>query len=808
MAQRFANGTYIQSNKSLFDVVHVSEASNATTKFREAFETFVPGVKWNLVSKDANDIVQIEGNAASASYLVISKDPFTANSVTTIESTCVCSMPHRVAAGISLSQRTQGQEFTFETVSADDPTTPFTPKQITTISQTTTTLTANTAVPHGLAPGDRICIEGVNNDSRLNYPQVVVATTPAANQFTVTAGPSGGITSIPSAGPYSPTAAYVSKRSAMLYAKDGTSMVFENSTATNASFYVRSNSGEVLPSGTINGAHGVTIASTASAQLLNTTATYAFAPTSQYEVQSQLEAVTWHDVAVDVSTGMTLRHKRTQVVPDANKNYKLRFRATNVTSLSRPVAKIVSSTKAGSTTATIVTDVAHGLTTGDYVVIYGNRDQTNFANLTTATVVASVINATSFTIAYGASTTATTYGGYVAKVNGNFNVPGIVSMAVQSVQRTSNILTVVGSAAWSGILIGDFINLYGVRDNTTGADVGVDGVYRVRDIATTNLILEPVSAPTGIDIGATNAGGAVIKRTDYRLHFARIFEYDRMVVESFGGWSRNDQALAEPVFVTNGITTTTTISGTPNVNAVQSTKGTAGAGWLFAPDNILVNDIASAAITSTTTTSAITPTVPGAAAEFNIIVSAAPTGTSPTMDVGIEESDDSGTSWYRIYDFPRITAAGAYRTPLLTLTGNRLRYVQTIGGTTPSFTRTLNRIVQYGVSPPLFRQIVDRSIVLTTLNSTTPTLKTNGVANIQMVINVGAITTTAPILTLEGSDDNGASWYAFTPTLTALASSTVQLTVNNICTDLIRARVSTAGVGVTAGYVLLRAFSF
>lgn len=82
------------------------------------------------------------------------------------------------------------------------------------------------------------------------------------------------------------------------------------------------------------------------------------------------------------------------------------------------MAQIVSATKTGTTTATVVTDVPHGLTTGDVIVCYGNRDATNFANLTAATTVASVVNATMFTVVWGSAVTATGYGGYVARVNG------------------------------------------------------------------------------------------------------------------------------------------------------------------------------------------------------------------------------------------------------------------------------------------------------------------------------------------------------------------------------------------------------
>lgn len=221
--------------------------------------------------------------------------------------------------------------------------------------------------------------------------------------------------------------------------------------------------------------------------------------------------------------------------------------------------------------------------------------------------------------------------------------------------------------------------------------------------------------------------------------------------------------------------------------------------------NLLVNDVASAALTTTTTTAAVTPTPVGGAAEFNVIVTAV-SGTNQTLDVGIEESDDTGTSWYRIYDFPRITATGAYRSPVLPLSGNRLRYVQTVGGSTPSFTHAINRITHQMVSVPPMRQLVDRTVAPNTLNSTTPSIKTNSASNVQLVVNMGAITTTAPAFQIEGSDDNGASWYNIGTPLTATASVTLQLTVANVNADLIRARVSTGGSGATLGYVLLKAF--
>lgn len=514
--------------------------------FREAFEAFDTG-RWNLISQGSGDIIQIDGNAASASYLDISKDPFAAGTETVIETLASFDLPFRVGFGISLSQRASGQEFSVQAVSTDSPSATFAPVTISSISQTTTTLSVTTATAHGLVPGDRICVAGVS-DSRFNYSQLVVATIPTPTTFTATAGPAGTIASV-TAGPFS--GGTVTKRPALNYARDGSSMVFEGTSATQASFYVRSEGGDSIPSGTVAGNQGVAVGTSASVQLVNTTAAYAFTPTTQTELFVQPDAVTWIDTIIDTQTAaFGVRHKRTQVVPNPSKRYKLRLRGANLPSFSKAVAKIVSATKTGTTTATIVTDVAHGLTTDDQVVIYGNRDQTNFANLTTATAVASVVNSTTFTIAYGAAATAVTYGGFVARVNGGLAVPGLISQVAQSVTRTSNLVTIVGNAAWSGLSIGDYVNIYGMRVDTTGADLGLDGSYRVRDVATTSLVLEPISTnggtgPTGVDVTSTNVGGAIIKRSCMRVHFIRVSE------EAAPGISKIDQALAQPIYVVN-----------------------------------------------------------------------------------------------------------------------------------------------------------------------------------------------------------------------------------------------------------------
>lgn len=550
--------------------------SNITVHMREAFEVYQPNVgRWTESKHDA-DIVRVEGNVVSASYLDISKSPLHAGTETTITAASPFEFPYEIAIGAHMSQRTLGQEFSIEVVDTDAPLTASTDIAISSISQATTTLTVNTLNPHGLVPGACIGIYGVN-DSRFNYPSLVVASTPTATQFTVTAGPGGNIPSV-TAGPF--TTGFVYTRSRLGFARNGASMIFENATVTNAAFYVRSESGDVLPSGTAIGNHAVTIATTASVQAINTAGAYAFVPTTEYRFVAQSDRLQWMDAPIDTTAQATARSTRTQVIPNPSKSYKLRFRATNNKGLTVPNAQIVSAAKAGSTTATIVTDVPHGLTTGDVFVAYGVRDQTNFANLATATAVASVVNETTFTAVWGSSATVTSYGGYIARVNGGnlMSALGAIAQVAQSIASTNNILTVTGNTTWAGLVIGDYVNLVGCRDNSTGASLNLDGAYRVRNLATTSLELEPISAsisPSLSNFTSVNCGGAIIKRTCLRISFVRVFDYDRLRVEMLAR-PASDAASAAPVTVQNTPAVTVSSGTVTTVSTVTSVTGLAG----------------------------------------------------------------------------------------------------------------------------------------------------------------------------------------------------------------------------------------
>lgn len=764
---------------------------NARTKFRDGFsteDTLQPNPDiWDLVNDDENPvtghIITAGGNSSGSKYLRISLSPFNESSQVLLNSKNTFIYPMRVGFGLSLSQRVSGQEVFIGMVGTD---TSGTIEYIDTVADkpitgTTAVVASNiatfTLANHGFKGGDRINIAGCA-EKRLNVGPVVV-TVLTKDTFTVPI--------VLANASYSTVGGFVRTVDPMRYAKNGSGLLIESTTATNASFVARRNGGKFRSTNS-------SIGSTTAAQTNTNPYTDAFNASNNQELLFTLDEVGYRSYAADAVSSMAGLSKYTQSVPDEEIEYKIQIRARNLNGITVPVGRITSITKTASTTATVTTDVPHGLATGDFVQVYGVRDQTNFPNLATQTVVASAPTATTFTVIIGASATASSLGGVVWQNQGSVLAPGVIATALQSISRTGNIMTVTGNATMAALLPGEYVQLHGLEP----AGTAYEGAYKVLRVNTTVLELE---AP-GADFGSITTGGAVIRRTDVRVHFARVLDYTRLVTEVVGGRGNvNDINNSVPVSVTGSAVIP--VSQGAGATATSSIWNAAGYGGAF------LNDIASAAITTSVTSGAITPGNPANvgtyANSFNVVVTAV-AGTNPTLDVSVEESMDNGTNWVRIYDFPRITANGAYTSPLVRAQyGTRYRYVRTVGGTSPSFTMTVNR-AQFSSTPPLHRQFFDRSIVLTTLNSATPIYNVDGADKLALYINVGAVTTTAPAIQLEGSETGiTTDFYPLGTPVTAVASSTVTMLTESFMPKFVRARVSTAGVGVTAGYISIKA---
>lgn len=548
------------------NAAHVVSA-NITTEFRDSFDSYVPNSgNWAEV-KGSGDLIYVDGNTASASYLVISKDPLRAGTESRITSTATFMLPIEASIGLSLSQRTLGQEFSVEFIDTQDPFAALSDLEISSITQSTTTLTITTVLNNNMTVGMCFGIRDCSNQLA-NYPALVVASVISPTQFTATAGPGG---TIPSQTITNPAGAkgFIYFRERLGRAQNGISEIFENVTVSNASFYIRSKSSDVLPSGTVAGNHSTSISTSASTSIVSGAYAYAFSPSTEFKYLIQTDRAQWADVTVDSLSQATSRLVRTQVCLDPKVSYKLRFRCVNNKSLTVPNAQIVSAAKTGTTTATVITDVPHGLTTGDQIVAYGTRDQTNFANLATATAV-TVVDSTTFTITWGAAVTSTTYGGYIAKVQGGnlMSALGAIAQTAQAAVLTTlsdgtRQLTLTGSAAWAGLTIGDLVNIIGVRDNITGVSIGVDGAWKVANFSTTTLVLvlpyaNSMSLPA--DFASVNCGGGVVKRTDLRISFVRVTDYERERVEMISR-PASDMAAAAPVVVQGGSITATVSNG-------------------------------------------------------------------------------------------------------------------------------------------------------------------------------------------------------------------------------------------------------
>lgn len=206
----------------------------------------------------------------------------------------------------------------------------------------------------------------------------------------------------------------------------------------------------------------------------------------------------------------------------------------------------------------------------------------------------------------------------------------------------------------------------------------------------TRVVMVPDDAQVFLQIRVVNGTSAPASGTTWTIGQVSIglFEAESVIVQDM---RPTNYSTAIPVELMRGVATATQpVSGTVTSTVANATltAGTVTGATLGIP--LQVVDVASAALTTTTTTGTITPTA-GAGYQLFIPVTAV-SGTTPSLTIAIEESMDAGTTWFNRVTLAPITATGSYYSPYLKLKGNRVRYVQTVTGTTPSFTRAINRL--------------------------------------------------------------------------------------------------------------------
>ena len=597
------------SNKLLGSSGAVKQHINDVTPF-----TIANYYSFNLAS---GDFMNFSRSSNGQQYTEISMNPLSVgDEQTIIEYKTPFQFPCYSEIEASMSQRVKGQYAVMEITDKDD-TFLDTPIEYSVVSsyvnnfgttvttgQTTTTLTIAIDSAFDGYLGSWVDLYGFL-DNRFNYTNLCVASISTDKKtLTFTVSDEATITSL-TANPASVVGAKLKRQAKLLLAGNALGMRFSGTSATATSYLARFGAGSIKETGTMIGAKTITSGSSAVTYTTGGNGQVELKATTRFRLEAEPEVIVFGDRAGDTLGNLTLRNQFTAVKPVGGTDYYVRFRAVTPKSITKPIAKIVSIAKSGTTTATVTTDIPHGLTTASYVQIVGVRDQAaaSFPNLTTPTVVSSTPTSTTFTIVIGTASTVTSYGGAVILCNGQVTQQGLIAQAIQSVARdASGLVTLVGSATWAGFGgVGEYVNIYGVRDNTTGADLGVDGVYKVHNAATTTLILEPVKdlsgayvlngsgqavTPTGAVINTTNAGGCVILRTTLRSHDIVLATYTQSQIKIMGqGSYRGDLALpvvhlgsisattTEGTLVTPSVGTLTT-AATTNATSLKTTAGT------------------------------------------------------------------------------------------------------------------------------------------------------------------------------------------------------------------------------------------
>ena len=358
---------------------------------------------------------------------------------------------------------------------------------------------------------------------------------------------------------------------------------FSGVAATSAAVFAIVNGGDAQISGTLVGSHLITTASTAAVYTAGAAnGQFELKATARFRLDVDESTACALARGADATTGYSPYVFRTSVRPKTAEALKPRYRMYCAPGMTRPVAEVAAVSKAGTTTATVVTRRPHNLVTGNYVTVKGVRDQVNFASLTTAVPV-TVVDASTFTVVFGAAVTANSYGGSVILCNGNIDQQGAIGQAVQTAEVDADgYVTLVGSSAWVGTSIGEYVELHGLVD-AGGLSLRLDGPWMVWHTSTTALKLGPVVDAYGIRrspevgiLGVTNCGGSVILRNTMRIHDAWASSWVETKVSLRGqGTSRAD--LAIPVSIPTTVTVTGSVAGTVAADAAIGNPTTIGA---------------------------------------------------------------------------------------------------------------------------------------------------------------------------------------------------------------------------------------
>lgn len=458
-------------------------------RWRDSFE-YDDGTLWTK-SIDANDYYSLQGNAQGAGWGQLSKSALTNNTASKLISKNKFTLPVRLGYGTSISQRINGEFYTVDMIKVD----PTTGDEVITdgevnnhLSKTilinTLSVTSNIAKvyfssDHNFIYDDLVVIYGAV-DTRVN---LISRVTQVINKRCIQVG-----LTIANATYTVGASCYISMVNLSSGVSDVAGMCYYDTTVSNALYYHRAQSSAPLLSAQSSFGGSLTDALIPSSQSF----AYNLQPRFASEIIAGIDVLRFGANPID-NIGTGAYYKRTQIIPGVNNKYAMRMKAVTLPNKAVPL-EILNATKSGTTTATVTTVNPHGLSTGAYVRMYGVRDQVNWANLITETVI-TVTGANTFTLVWGVAVTATIYGGFAIAVNGTNSVTGAANLAVYGTTWAAGRLY-VGTNTTPALAIGDTVRLVGVKDTTGAYRANTTGRFRVAGL-TPNIL------QTSIIAGAT-----------------------------------------------------------------------------------------------------------------------------------------------------------------------------------------------------------------------------------------------------------------------------------------------------------------
>lgn len=545
-------------------------ATSEEISINKTLETFDKGDDWSAKIEGADiEIEAVEGDVAGAGYLRCTFDPTKPGQKFSLVGRDFFRIPATVEAPVTLSQRLLGYTHTFDIVQIGDDGLPVINGTIEPDRKITSDIVVATNVAtivmsggHTLHVGDLVYIKGAQ-DSRMNVTWgPVVAVT---NSTTLTIGLTIANATYTVGG-----ACYLEEFCPAFKARNTFGLCMGGAQTTSQGQAYSRTGGSGIDLSAVSSLTTSYLAPTAPTGYSGNY-TNAQSPTCITRLNIKQQGCHVQTYSVNSGTvGAQIKINRT--VPNLERKYAYRFTGYAQDNICVPVGGgIVSIAKAGTTTCTVVFREAHGLTTSDWVTLYGVRDQTNFVNTTTAVVVSSVVSPTSITMVVAGTGTATSYGGAVMKMQGA-NTVGNVSSSIQSVAcTTAGILTVTFLASQGTNLVGEGMYIYGLEKSDgsgTFTTAGfAEGMYRIVKNDTAAFVME-LAIPGLATFASVNVGGTCIKSVDFNIKFVRVEAYNRNQVEVVGsGVSGGISDLNEVVQVNVLGVPTTVVTMTPSTSS-------------------------------------------------------------------------------------------------------------------------------------------------------------------------------------------------------------------------------------------------